>query len=308
VREKLRVSDEKSRAQLNRFETMLMQLTKHELNESAEFIDGSSFRLKTNPFPERDEDIQVGLYELPRRTGEAHLYRLNHPLADALLSRAKYRSLEPTEVHLNYAEHEGKISIIEPFVGLSGWLSLSVLTVESLDYAEDHLVFAAVTDMGQTLGDEVARRLLTLSAQVAARVHPPEEVAKALDSISRERGEAVQRRVGERNARFFEAEAEKLEGWADDLKLGLEREIKEIDRQIKEARRAATAALTLDEKLVGQKQIKALEALRSQKRRSLFDAQDDVEARRDKFIRDLENKLNPKITERSVFTIRWLLI
>ena len=43
--------------------------------------------------------------------------------------------------------------------------------------------------------------------------------------------------IFERNARFFEAEAEKLDGWADDLKLGLEREIKEFDRQIKEARR-----------------------------------------------------------------------
>ena len=76
---------------------------------------------------------------------------------------------------------------------------------------------------------------------------------------------------------FFEAEADKLDGWADDLKLGLEREIKELDRQIKEARRAATTALTLEEKLAGQKQIKALEAQRNEKRRSLFDAQDDVE-------------------------------
>jgi hypothetical protein len=40
--------------------------------------------------------------------------------------------------------------------------------------------------------------------------------------------------------------------------VGLEREIKEIDRQIREARRAATAALTLEEKLAGQKQIKPL--------------------------------------------------
>ena len=35
----------------------------------------------------------------------------------------------------------------------------------------------------------------------------------------------------ERNARFFEAEADKLDGWADDLKVGLERELKELDRQ-----------------------------------------------------------------------------
>jgi len=65
----------------------------------------------------------------------------------------------------------------------------------------------------------------------------------------------IQRAISERNARFFEGEAEKLDTWADDLKLGLEREIKEMDRQIKEARRAATTALTLEEKLAGQKHI-----------------------------------------------------
>jgi hypothetical protein len=43
------------------------------------------------------------------------------------------------------------------------------------------------------------------------------------------------------------ASSDKLDGWADDLKVGLERDIKEIDRQIKEARRAATAALTLED-------------------------------------------------------------
>ena len=48
-------------------------------------------------------------------------------------------------------------------------------------------------------------------------------------------------------------EAMKLDGWADDLKVGLERELKELDRQIKEARRAATIALTLEEKLAGQR-------------------------------------------------------
>jgi adenine-specific DNA-methyltransferase len=43
--------------------------------------------------------------------------------------------------------------------------------------------------------------------------------------------------VSKRNADYFENEAEKLDGWAEDLKLGLEREIKDIDKQIKETRR-----------------------------------------------------------------------
>ncbi len=161
--------------------------------------------------------------------------------------------------------------------------------------------------MGQTIDVETAMRLLKLPARVGAQADLTSEVLSALEETTRERKEAVQRSISERNALFFETEAEKLEGWADDLKLGLEREIKDIDRQIKEARRAATAALTLEEKLAGQKQIKALEALRSQKRRSLFDAQDDVESKRDSFIRDLEAKLTQNTKGQQLFCIRWTL-
>ncbi|HVQ39139.1 MAG TPA: helicase-related protein, partial [Pyrinomonadaceae bacterium] len=307
VREKLKVRDADSREQLNRFERMLMKLTEHELDGNADFFDGSSFQLKTNPFPERDSDVPPGLYELPRRSGEAHLYRLNHPLAEAIIYQAKNRELPPAEVQFEYAAHEGKVSILEPLLGASGWLSLSCFTVESLDQAEDHLLFAAATDMGQTLDDETAARLLSLPASLGEPSEPPTEILKALDDILSARKAAVQKTISERNSRFFETEAEKLEGWADDLKLGLEREIKDFDRQIKETRRAATAALTLEEKLTGQKQIKALEAQRSQKRRSLFDAQDDVEARRDAFIQSLEAKLDQRTQNEALFCIRWRL-
>jgi len=87
----------------------------------------------------------------------------------------------------------------------------------------------------------------------------------------------------------------------------LEREIKEIDRQIKEARRAATAALTLEEKLAGQKQIKALEAQRNAKRRTLFDAQDDIDRRREQIIADIEGKLQQRVSQTKLFSIRWKL-
>ena len=54
VREKLKVRDDASKAYLNRFERLLIQLTRHELNGHAEFIDDSSFRLKSCPFPSGD--------------------------------------------------------------------------------------------------------------------------------------------------------------------------------------------------------------------------------------------------------------
>ncbi|MDD5095357.1 MAG: helicase-related protein, partial [Dehalococcoidia bacterium] len=300
VREKLRVRDEASKAVLNRFEQLLMRLSRHELNGHAEFLNDSSFRLLSSPFP---GEIPTGLYELPRRSGEAHTYRLNHPLAEAVIAQARDRALPPAEVLFNYDQHEGKISILEPFRRKGGHLTLSLFSVESLDQAEDYLIFAAGADDGTPLDEEAARRLLSLPGQVTPSTAAP--TPDALDVMTQLRQAEIQRAISERNARFFETEVEKLEGWADDLKLGLEREIKEIDRQIKEARRAATVALRLEEKLAGQKQVRALESLRNEKRRSLFDAQDQVDKRREELITNIEGKLAQSTSLTTLFCIKW---
>lgn len=302
VREKLKVRQEDSKANLNRFEQQLMALTRHELRDCTEFVSDSSFRLHSSPFP---GDIPLGLYELPRRSGEAHLYRLQHPLAEAVVAQARGRDLPVRELHLDYGRHRGKVAIVEPLVGQSGWMCLSLFTVESFDQAEDHLVFAAVTDDGNPLDEELARRLLTLPSRTGNEA--AEAPMKQMESIIVDKQAAVQKSISERNGRFFDAETNKLDSWADDLKLGLEREIKEIDRQIKDARRSATTALTLDEKLAGQKLLKTLEAQRNQKRRSLFDAQDDVDRRRGELIAQIEGKLAQKAFIEPLFIVRWIL-
>jgi hypothetical protein len=89
--------------------------------------------------------------------------------------------------------------------------------------------------------------------------------------------------------------------------LGLEREIKDLDRQIKEARRAATSALSLEEKLSKRKEIKALESQRKEKRMSLFEAQDKIDEQRDELIANIEGKLNQKTVLQQLFCIRWKL-
>ncbi len=305
VRDKLRVQKEVSTEHLNRYERLLMQLTRHELNGHAEFLGDSSFRLHTSPFADLEAEIPLGLYELPRRNGEAHLFRFNHPLAEALLERAKGRDLPPAEIHFDYGQYEGKISLIEPLVGGAGWLVCNLFSVESLDQAEDHLILAGASDNGILLDSDVVRHLLSLPARVNGAVSPTN--VPNLEQQTRQTQAVIQRTISERNARFFDAEAEKLDGWADDLKVGLEREIKEVDRQVKEARRAATAALTLEEKLAAQKQIRNLEALRNQKRRSLFEAQDHVDQQRDQLIAVIEGKLQQITSQRSLFILRWEL-
>jgi adenine-specific DNA-methyltransferase len=282
-----------------------MRLTRHELNDSAEFLNVSSFRLKSRPAWADGRAVPLGLYELPRRSGEAHLYRLSHPLGEAIVERAKARELAAAELIFDYSNHAGKVSALEPLKGRTGWLTAAMVTIEALDQAEDHLLLSGLSDASEPLSDDAALRLLSLAAHVGSEAAPPVDTIDRLNGDVRLRQQAIQRSVSERNARFFEAEADKLDGWADDLKVGLEREIKEIDRQIKEARRVATTALTLEEKLAGQKQIKSLEALRNQKRRSLFDAQDEIDKQRADLIAQIEGKLEQKVELVPLFTIRW---
>jgi len=222
-----------------------------------------------------------------------------------LLAQAKARELPVQKVCFDYANYEGVISILEPLVGKTGWITLSRFTVESLDQSEDHLIFGAVTDDGVPIEEEAAARMFTLSGMVTGPCQ--EMIPDTPETATKKRQNSILHSITERNAQFFEAEAGKLEGWADDLKLGLERDIKDMDRQIKEARRAATIALTLEEKLAGQKQIKALEIQRSQKRRSLFDAQDQVDKHRDDLIATIEGKLTQKSELKKLFAIRWKL-
>ncbi|MBO9545632.1 SNF2-related protein [Caulobacter sp.] len=303
VREKLKLRNADTNVYLGHFERQLMRLTRHELAGDAEFLDSSSFRLDEAPV--WAGRVPTGLYELPRRSGEAHFFRVTHPLGEAIIHRARTRDLPVAELILDYASHEGRISVLEPLVGRSGWLHAIQLSVASLEHGEDHILLTGITDDGAALETDALNRLMTLPGSVGrlARVPTPIEL-RFDDGLSRQRDD-VRRTISERNARYFEEEATKLDAWADDLKVGLEREIREIDRQIKEARRAATAALTLDEKLAGQKAVKALEAERNTKRRSLFDAQDRIDFQREDLIASIEGKLEQQVSETELFTVRW---
>ena len=54
-------------------------------------------------------------------------------------------------------------------------------------------------------------------------------------------------------------------------------------------------------------QIKALEAQRNHRRRSLFDAQDQVDGQRAELISNIEGKLSQKVERRELLAVRWTL-
>jgi adenine-specific DNA-methyltransferase len=299
VRSRLKISQEQTLECLSQRERWLLDLSRVELGDQAQF-DLSRAR-----FLYSGSDAPPGWYNLDWKAAEAtdeHFYRPDHPLAQRLIYQAIHRQLPTAEIVLDYTHHPSKISVLEPLVGQSGWLELSKLTVSAVD-VDEFFVFSAKTDHNQPLDDEVCQKLLSLSATTGPQ--PTER-----PDLSVQRDVAVSARLKEvdtRNGRFFDEEVLKLDRWSEDLKLSLEHEIKEIDKQLREIRRTSALAQSLEEKLAYQKQLRELERRRSTKRHELFDAQDAIDQQREELITKIEKQLKHTSTVQALFTIRWRL-
>lgn len=337
VQERLKIAKQDAETSLGRLEKQLIRFTKGMLNQHASFDDGDfGFRLDSLPTFISIEDsasIPLGRYELPRRSDEAHIYRIQHPLAQALLSSAKQATSSPIKLNLQYEAYGSKVTVIEQLIGRSGVAVVEVLTVESLGATEDYLLMAGLAD-STSLEPDVVEKLLTIpgtASTIESETNKPlqseliEEIALAQqsslnfeqahialpqavkDSLASQRAKVLGS-LEQRNLNLFTQESEKLDAWADDLKVGLEREIKDLDKAIKEARTRSKGAATLAEKLEFQKQQTKLEAERDKKRRELFDRQDEIQRKRNALIDDLEGQLQQKITNYVILNCEWVLV
>lgn len=290
-----------STASLGRYERLLLNLTKGELQGQITEVEGG-FILNTLP-ADAPQDIPLGEYELPRRDGDHHIYRMSHPLAQWLISQAKNRHLHAAHLQFDYDATDTQVAVVKALQGQSGFLQAYLLTVTTLDRDEDHIVLCGKTESGEVLHQETLEKLLGFPASEMAPA--PQQPSNTLDEAFSHRRTEILTEVNRRNLIYFEAEIDKLDSWADDLKVGLEQEIKNLDREIRDVRRTAKAAVDLDEKLNWQKRQRELENLRSRRRRELYDRQDEVDIHREKLIAELEDKLEQKIAEQRLFTISW---
>jgi hypothetical protein len=130
----------------------------------------------------------------------------------------------------------------------------------------------------------------------------------SLLKLKADRIELYLKEIQTRNNKFFADESDKLDKWSDDIKEGLEVEIKNIDKEIRKLQKEFKEIATLEEKVKAQRTIKNLEKKRNEKRRTLFEEQDRVELEKDKLIENIENRMKLKIDETEAFQIRWEII
>jgi hypothetical protein len=311
IHDLLKVQLDAAEQRLDKMGRWFWAITQHELVNQASF-DHENYCFTLN---KSLNNVPAGLYQLmvkgQKQTikEQAHQYRLTHLLGDRVLSNSINKPVESCHIVFDYNQHNAKISSVEKLIGQSGTLQLQKFTVESLERSEEYLLFAAIDEQRNYLPSEVAQKLMHLPARVdytnTSYDTKITDNGKWLMSKLKGEREQVEKSVNDRNLSFFEDEVDKLDGWADDLKSGLEQTIKELDKEIKLVRRDAKIASTLEEKLGFQKQQRKLESQRNKNRRDLFDKQDEVDERRESLIEKLENKLNKITTTENLFSITW---
>lgn len=301
VHERLRVHKEAAKESLSAQQQMLLDLAKFALRERAQFDpDEPRFRMTGSDGAELVFDLD---WQRAEASGDA-FFRLDHPLAQEITRAAANLNTPATEMTFVYDSHA---SALDRYVGTSGWLEVSKLATEAIERKEEFLLVAACDATGAHLHPEVAAKLFSLRGEARGAVAdaPPPVLTAIRDELKGFRLSDVETR----NEELFQEEAEKIERRSEDLKLGLEQEIKKLDKEISAQQREARKAKGLQEKLDAQKAVRSLENRRDTKRRQYFEEQDRIKADQDNLIQGLEKQLHEKKVDlTTLVTIRWSLV
>ncbi len=307
VHERLRVNLRESQAYLDTYERWLWEVTRFFLRDNADFSDREySFMLKRNPFA--GEQIPPGPYRIGKEVQDSHVYRPGHPLAQRILTAVKGMQVPSSDVVFDYTGNREIVSVLQPLVGKTGYMRVSSLSIRSLEQ-EDHTLVAAVDDSGKVVESEIAKKLFRLSAKDIIKIENGDPASeKPLQRIEQEQQQTILAKIAERNGGHFDAEVEKLEKWAEDVKKAIELDLRKLEIDIKSAKTNARKIVDLQEKLKVQRDIKDMEKKRNDMRKRLFDAQDEVDQKKETLIERVESLLKQSVDLQELFTIRWKVI
>ena len=303
---KLRLRDAK--ANLDRISRLFWTLTKFILARQARFSDDAlAFELKRPP----SEKFKPGRYHLIDKRqmnlpGD-FLYRLSHPLGEWVIDTGKNFPTPVAKVIFDVSHYTAKLSMIEALKGQSGWLNLLHLTIDSFD-KEEHLLFSAFSDSGNSLDQETCERLFNCLATVEPLGGITEDAKLRLDMETSVHAEARVAVSLEGNNRLFSEERERLEKWSDDMVVAAERELSDTKAQIKAARRQSRLATTLGEQNEHQQKLRDLEKKQRKQRQQIFEVEDQIAEKRDQLIDALQKRMCQKTKHTPLFTIQWRVV
>ena len=278
---------------LDRYQQTLLDLARAELpgtvfHDDHFFHEGCRYDLRW-----READSQ-----------DSEFFRPTGGLGAALIEQAIARRLNSTTLVFAYGRLPVRYADLEPWIDRSGWLEVAKLAIDSAQ-PEEHLLLSARDDAGESLAPESCDRLLRVPARLAEA--PPLPDTAGLEALRAAQIEDKLTQAGQRNERFFEEETEKLERWAEDCRVALDQEIKRLDQQIRDAKRALRQLPSLAEKTRARRETKALERERDEQMLNYYEEKKRISEEEEGLLDRIEAKLDISHSTETLFVVRWQL-
>jgi ERCC4-related helicase len=299
----LRTRKDNLKRVLGEFEQRLIVMAKAELPEVefGEHVDGS-------PIFEHGGAMWTTGWPLADEQGWQFFRLADGNLAQELAARAKTRALPVAEVRFDYAAYKngggGRLTDLEPLIGRAGWMRVSKLSLRQAGRSVEHILAAAQTDSGEPLDPRAVERLFLLPASsVEARGVRPD----GLDGLEVELRDKLLALAGQENDRWLGEETEKLDRYADDLEVAAEEEIKRLEREVRERRKALRTAtgMTAQQKIDEQRAIKRIEAQIDDRKLETYQRRKTIRAEVEGILDELQADLRLQPEVSPIFTIRW---
>lgn len=256
-----------------------------------------------------EDDGNTRIYNLKWKDAEAEgdiFLRKEDNLFQKWLKEAKEYELKPVNIKFDNTGSSRRVSFFDTHPGLKGVLSIDKIAYDGIG-EEEHLVYTIITEDDTTMDDDLVNRLLELQGAIDGDCPP--ETAELIDARNL-RIEAQRTKIENANKQYYIEECEKLDAYSEELKDGLEREIKEMRKEIaaKKKEFKSSTNLPLDEMLALKDEINKLEKKRKEKQRDLYIQQDKIDADNELLQEEIRKKLEGKIITEHIMTISFEIV
>lgn len=257
-----------------------------------------------------NEDGSVSTYNLQWKKAEEEgdiFLRKEDGFFRRWLDEAIQADITPTHIRFDNTSAERRHSFFDANPGLRGVLSVDKLAYEGIG-DQEHLIFTVETEDGTALDEDLVNRMLELPGTATSDI--PYETAEFIQKRD-ERMELKKQQIQNANKEYFIAECEKLDAYSEDLKEGLERDIKELGKLIKEKKRefkTGSGDKTLEEMLDLKEEISKLESKRKEMRRNLYEQQDAIDEQNERLQEEIRQKLEGHMVTQHIMTISFEII
>ena len=306
VQDRLKAYDTQSGEVLNKFERLLLAVTRHELDRFATFEgDGRTFVLTEAPIRE----APTGRYFFKSQPlDNAHQYRYASPLAQYVVDTSKRHETPARELTFSLGQSERVSSAIRALEDTSGELTVNLATfrmkARDEDVSESYMLAAALTDDGHWLDEEYVADILDLACITVGEQPVTIDAARFTPHLDARRAE-LEKEVQGRNSRYYDQQEELLYRNQQDRKAEHEGAIRDYRAKEKEARKLARQADDPMEQLRLKKEARKWEQRAEEADEDFRNTRKKLRAEADKYLELIEQSLQGTQETEHLFGIRW---